>query len=198
MQRKSRPIFLGLMAGLWLALIVLGTWRVLAYSYSPGVSISSERMWPSGTKLRHSETASTLILAVHPHCPCTRATLGELAIIVTRCRRGLTTQILCYRPSASAATWSDTELIKSAREIPGVTIVDDPGGMEARRFGASTSGETLLYSPKGRLLFKGGITVSRGHSGDNLGRDAIIDFLTTGEARITKTPVFGCSLRGLS
>lgn len=186
------------MAGLWLALVVLGTWRLLAYSYSPGISIPSERMWPSGTKVQHSETASTLVLAVHPQCPCTRATLGELAIIVTRCQRGLATRILCYRPSASAAEWSNTALVKSALEIPGVTIVDDPGGMEARRFGAATSGETLLYSPKGRLLFKGGITVSRGHAGDNLGRDAIIDFLTTGQAHLSKTPVFGCSLRGLS
>jgi hypothetical protein len=44
-------------------------------------------------------------------------------------------------------------------------------------------------------LFKGGITASRGHSGDNLGRDAVIDLVTSGVASASSTPVFGCSLQ---
>ena len=38
-----------------------------------------------------------------------------------------------------------------------------------QRFGAETSGQTLLYDRDGRLLFSGGTTGSRGHDGDNAG-----------------------------
>jgi hypothetical protein len=44
-------------------------------------------------------------------------------------------------------------------------------------------------------VFKGGITSSRGHSGDNLGRDAVIDLVTSGVASASSAPVFGCSLQ---
>jgi hypothetical protein len=73
-------------------------------------------------------------------------------------------------------------------------VIDDPDGAETRRFGAATSGETLLYSPAGKLLFRGGITASRGHSGDNYGRDAIVALVNKPSRRFSNTPVFGCSL----
>ena len=47
----------------------------------------------------------------------------------------------------------------------------------------------------GRLVFSGGITVARGHSGDNAGRSALAALLTDGTAATTKTAVFGCFLR---
>jgi hypothetical protein len=79
-----------------------------------------------------------------------------------------------------------------------VRALEDPDGEEARRFGASTSGQTLLYSGKGRLLFNGGITASRGHIGPNDGWDAVVSLLQTGTAKHQTTPVFGCSMLGPS
>jgi len=55
-----------------------------------------------------------------------------------------------------------------------VTIVTDADGAEANRFGAETSGHTLLFDFGRRLLFSGGITDSRGHTGDNAGESAIV------------------------
>ena len=74
--------------------------------------------------------------------------------------------------------------------------MDDLDGVEAQRFGAATSGQAFLYNQAGALLFKGGITASRGHSGDNLGRDAVVDLVTSGVASVSAAPVFGCSLLG--
>jgi hypothetical protein len=74
----------------------------------------------------------------------------------------------------------------------------DLEGRESRRFGAATSGQTLLYAADGRLLFNGGITESRGHSGDNAGRSAILSLVLgltsapTGQP--LSTPVYGCPL----
>jgi hypothetical protein len=82
------------------------------------------------------------------------------------------------------------------RAIPGVPSVDDEGGVEAKRFGVATSGHVLLFDRAGRLLFSGGITPARGHEGDSLGRDALIERLA-GTRTISgpaTSPVFGCPL----
>jgi hypothetical protein len=70
----------------------------------------------------------------------------------------------------------------------------DNNGIGARRFGSSTSGQVMLYN--GQLLFSGGITASRGHSGENDGRSVIIALPTEGQAATNERPVFGCRLFG--
>ena len=72
--------------------------------------------------------------------------------------------------------------------------MSDVDGLEAARFGVQASGQTLLYGANGNLQFSGGITASRGHSGDNLGRSAIVALVTTGESTTNHTSVYGCSL----
>ena len=52
-------------------------------------------------------------------------------------------------------------------------MLRDDDGAEARRFGAETSGQTLLYDARGALAFSGGITGARGHAGDNAGRASL-------------------------
>jgi hypothetical protein len=87
-----------------------------------------------------------------------------------------------------------TDLWDSAQNIPGVTVLADRAGVEAGRFNGVTSGIAMLYDVDGRLLFSGGITDSRGHSGDNQGREAIVSLLTGDGNTQSVTPVFGCSL----
>ena len=53
---------------------------------------------------------------------------------------------------------------------------------------------TVLYDAAGHLLFHGGITPSRGHSGDNAGSQAIAALLTHHLADRQHTPVFGCDV----
>ena len=72
-------------------------------------------------------------------------------------------------------------------------MIDDEGA-EANRFHAATSGQTLLYDAAGLLLFSGGITGSRGHSGDNAGQAAIVSLVNSRAADLTETSVFGCPL----
>jgi hypothetical protein len=67
--------------------------------------------------------------------------------------------------------------------------------VEVDRFHAEVSGLTMLYNADGKLLFSGGITASRGHSGDNVGRSSIVSLVTCGTSERTRTPVFGCALR---
>jgi hypothetical protein len=65
-------------------------------------------------------------------------------------------------------------LRRSAAAIPGVKVLFDPDRMEARRFGAETSGHNLSFGADGGLLFSGGITASRGHAGESVRERAIV------------------------
>jgi hypothetical protein len=138
---------------------------------------------------------------LHPQCQCSRATLGELALIMAHSRGRLDADVFFYMPEGEAG-WAQTNLWQMGRDIPGVRTLPDREGTVAQTFGAFTSGETLLYDPAGHLLFSGGITAFRGHSGDNAGRSAILALLKGRDgSRNTVpvvTPVFGCSLRGES
>jgi hypothetical protein len=102
--------------------------------------------------------------------------------------------VLFFKPADFPEKWEKTDLWDSAARIPGVTVLSDPGGAEASRFNALTSGSSMLYDAEGRLLFSGGITASRGHSGDNDGRRAIVSLVTDEGAAQAEAPVFGCSL----
>jgi len=102
--------------------------------------------------------------------------------------------VLFTTPAGSAEDWEKTDLWQSAAEIPGVSVVKDSEGVEARLFNAVTSGQTVLYDTHGRLLFSGGVTGSRGHFGDNTGQGAIISIVNAEDPERTETSVFGCPL----
>jgi hypothetical protein len=108
----------------------------------------------------------------------------------------VTAYVLFVKPADSSAAWEKTDLWQSAASIPDVKVIVDDDGVESHRFNSLTSGQTALYDIDGNLLFSGGITASRGHSGDNAGRSAIVSLLNDGKAERTVTSVFGCPLYG--
>jgi hypothetical protein len=194
-----RHVWLSVLGVCWLGAVGAGLAVVRAYDNAPGVSADAPARWPVGSRLVLSTTEPTLVMLAHPMCPCTRASLDELAEALARANRAAKSYVLFIRPAGFAEGWEHSDLWKRAARIPGVTPIADDKGVEAARFGTSTSGQTLLYGADGRLLFSGGITGSRGHAGDNEGRAGLVALLTrTGSAQ-THTSVFGCPLfaRGL-
>jgi hypothetical protein len=139
-----------------------------------------------------------MVLALHPRCVCSRATLEELAVLLARVSTPPDVEILLYQPDTAADSWAQTHLAIRARSLPFVTVRADRKGRESERFGISASGHTVVYAPDGRLLFSGGITRARGHIGDNAGRDAIISLLSNRQPIVSRTPVFGCSIQDQS
>jgi hypothetical protein len=97
-------------------------------------------------------------------------------------------------PAGYSEKWTQTDLWHKAAAIPGVISLTDHDTRYARLFNAATSGQVILYGANGRLLFKGGITQSRGHEGDNIGRRQIIALLQKESLEKKETPVFGCPL----
>lgn len=182
------------LAVLWLTGAVGGLWVVWAYENRAGASASAPEEWPGQSGLTRASTGSTLILLAHPRCPCTQASLGELAEVLARTNTPPKTYVLFLKPDGFAEGWEHTDLWQLASTLPNATLVRDDDGIEARRFGAVTSGQTLLYDARGRLAFSGGITGSRGHQGENAGRVELIEVLNGIGARSGGTSVFGCPL----
>jgi hypothetical protein len=169
---------------------------LLNYDNAPGRVSAVPTKFPAQSALFAATDQPTLVMLAHPRCPCTRASVGELAQIMAELHGQVKAYVLFAKPADSGPDWNDTELWRSVAEIPGVTPVGDDDGRESRRFGAETSGHTLLFAPNGRLLFSGGITQSRGHAGGNVGESAIVSLVKYQRTNRTQTPVFGCSLVG--
>jgi hypothetical protein len=194
MHFKKNRLILIATGVLWLFLISTGIGVLWNYESTPGVAAAAPDRWPADSRIRRAPDHPTLVMLAHPHCPCTRASIGELARLMTQAQGRVTAYVLFVKPPDFAAGWEQTDLLTSAAAIPGVTVVRDDDGVEARRFRAATSGQTVLYDAAGQLLFSGGITSARGHAGDNAGRTAIVSLLTTDEAAQRETPVFGCPI----
>ena len=180
-------------AVVWLAGVVSGLFVVSSYDNRPGAAATPPQHWPTHTSLVAAADRPTLVFLAHPQCTCTRASLDELAEVLARAKNRPKTYILFLRPLTVDAGWEQTDLWRRARALPDLTVLRDDDGVEARRFGVETSGQTLLYAG-GSLAFSGGITGSRGHAGTNAGETALIALLTRGDADRRGTSVFGCPL----
>lgn len=178
---------------IWLLSIGVGVTLVMKFDNTSGTSGISPSGWPADSQIARNRQLPTLVMMVHPHCPCSRASINELAILMTLEAGRVNAEVVFVKPTGSPEKWEQTDLWQSAAIIPGVQLrVDD--GTEARRFGSLTSGKVMFYSASGQLLFSGGITSSRGQEGDNDGRSSIRSILAKGSTDVSTTPVFGCAL----
>ncbi len=169
-------------------------YKMNAYSYTQGVPAQSDQQWPDRTAIPLNPKQDTLLVFIHPKCACSRATLGELNRLLPEIKSSMATTILFHLPKGQSKDWHRGKNWEIANELPGVSIVIDAGGDEMRRFRVHASGQALLYSSSGRLLFSGGLTPARGHSGDSVGRQALLSRAQTGRIPTTDTPVYGCAL----
>ncbi len=177
---------------LWLVLVGFGTGMLWKYSHTPNPDPTPPASWPSTTTIPRANGKATLVMFVHPHCSCTSSSMGELAVLMAHCQGLVNAHVVFFQPSGSHEDWTHSELWQAASIIPGVTAQADEDGREARLFHVETSGHVALYDRQGQLVFDGGITASRGHSGDNDGRDAITAWLHGQTPVRAQTPVYGC------
>lgn len=178
----------------WSILLLAGFGRLLTYSSVPGPEAPAQPVWPAEARwIRHPERA-TLVLFLHPQCPCSAATLSELERMLPQLGGRADIHLSFVLPAARTADWARAQLWRRAERFPGVELSVDEGGREAERFGARTSGETYLYAPSGQLLFRGGITSARGHEGDSAGKSAVLAYFRGQPVPVSGTRTFGCAI----
>ena len=191
-RRSSLLLLLGL---LWVGAIAFGLRQLTQEELTPvedSGKISS--VYPRQTNVSLSTKGPTLAVFVHPLCPCTRATLHELRKILDNSKAQVSTYVIFTISKGLPDDWKHGDLWSEAKLLPGVAVMEDPSGLQATLFHATTSGECLLYTREGRLLYHGGITGARGHDGPNRGEAALLSAIENGHADTKSEPAFGCSL----
>lgn len=195
LRRKKSPALIAACLSLWAVAIVLGGRELLRYECRPGDVAAGRSEWPAGSSLRPPTDRPVLLMFMHPHCPCSRASLNNLDRLMTHASDRVRVEILFVEPMDTKPGWARGALWDRATELRGVQVRVDRGGKEAKRFAATVSGQVVVYDEHGRLAFRGGLTPARGHEGDNRGMDLLIArFLGTDRSEYASTPVFGCPL----
>jgi hypothetical protein len=189
-----RPLIWAAAFTLWLGSAGTGLFWLMAYDNTPGAIADAPASWPAESALTRDPAAPTLVMLAHPRCDCTRASLGELEELLARVKVKPRTFVVFIKPGGVGSGWEQSGTWERAQQIPGVTVVRDDDGAEARRFGVHTSGQTLLYDAGGQLLYSGGTTGSRGKSGDNAGRADLVALVDGARRPRATRPVFGCPL----
>ena len=190
---RNRRDAAGLLAA-WGVVVAIGMLLMGAYTARPGDPGSAPVRWPAGTGLRLDGRRPTLLIFLHPRCPCSRGSLAELATVLDRSGGRVSASAVLWRPRRDRESWVPSDLEAELTNQPGLTVAIDRGGEEARRFGVATSGHVLLYDARGERIFSGGITPGRGERGDNLGRAELLGRIAGTVEEGPEHPVFGCPL----
>ncbi len=185
-------VLVGLAA--WLAAVGMGFWGLALYETRPGTEATAPQAWPARSGLARDPDRPTLVLFLHPHCPCSRASLGELEEVLHRHPEDLRTFVLVCKPSGVPQGWDQSATREQAAALRGVRLRVDDEDRERLLFGAQTSGQVLLFDRTGCLRYSGGITPARGRQGDNPGRAAVEALLRGETPAAARGPVFGCPL----
>ena len=178
---------------LWLGLLSYGLRARFLHATTAGVSELAPKVFPTASRLTRAQDRSTLLMFVHPECPCTRASLHELSGLLAEQAAKVST-VLVVATAWSTEPQESGPIGSIARSIPDLTVFADQDGAEATRFGAATSSHVVLYDAQGRLQFTGGITGSRGHVGDNVGLQTVRHLIEQSAPDARQHPVYGCPL----
>src|SRR5713101_1730239 len=66
----------------WLGVVITATIEAVVYAGTPGRAGSPHANWPATCRLSLDCNRPTLLMFAHPRCPCTRASLGELELLM--------------------------------------------------------------------------------------------------------------------
>lgn len=193
-EKASSPLLLRVVVGIWAAGVIAGLAGLGLYSAIPADAGTAPLTWPLAAHESQKPSKRTLVMFLHPHCPCSHASLSELTEITDRTHGMLEVHVYVVLPPGVSPDWASGEMALLAAKNPRARIIVDLDGVTTGRFQAAASGETFVYGHDGRLEFHGGITGARGHTGENAGRNAIVQLVHTGIAPVAGTEVFGCSL----
>ena len=113
---RSRVLWWGI-ALAWTAAVFTGLALVWRYKATPGAEADAPRTWPAASSVRHVPGRPTLVMFAHPKCPCTRASLDELATLTSRNRHQAsctaTNPIFVPREGAKQASGADNRFMEN-------------------------------------------------------------------------------------
>ena len=193
-QKSNKPVhFLAL--GAWLCCCAAATAWVTIYSHTPNDAGAAQPKLADGGLIQLDQARPTVVMFVHPRCPCTQASVEGLARLQRKFQDRFALRVVFNVPRGMAPDWHQSTLWDSVGRLPDCERLVDMGGHITNQAGAETSGTVALYEPDGRLVFWGGVTASRGHAGDSPGSDALASYFKDKPFPV-QTDIFGCQMSG--
>jgi len=178
---------------LWIAGLATGFSALERYAGTAGRA-DAPRANAANFLAQHQKPGRGLVvIAVHPLCPCTDASLAELGDLLARSHGTCDSLILQYTPAQPPADWPQSSASQRLGGVE-VPVMLDRDGNFADALGAHTSGHALFVDAHGVIRFHGGLTIARGHRGRSPAQDAILSLLAGKPSDVTTAPVFGCAL----
>jgi len=147
--------------------------------------------WPVNSPISRSSGRGTILMAIHPRCSCTKASLEGLRSFTEAATDPVDVVCLATIPEGADSDWTEGPNCQLARSIPGVTLILDPDGRIAAMHGLNTSGEVAAFDRDGKGFFTGGLTPGRGLAPS---RNVVATLLDSSRPEGDSTPVFGCAL----
>src|SRR5207302_10314677 len=95
--RRSRALLAAAVV-LWIPAVGTGVRSLLRYSNTPGRAGTPPAEWPRGASVPPPRDRAALLVFAHPQCPCSQATMEELARIVANAREKLDIYVFFYAP----------------------------------------------------------------------------------------------------
>ena len=105
-------------AAAWGAVVVLGLLYLEAYADRPGDSGAPPAVWPAQSRVKRDGRRPTVLIFLHPQCPCSRASLAELVHVVERCRTRVLRSTPCCWPVQAFDRWGRSRIEQDLAGIP--------------------------------------------------------------------------------
>src|SRR4051812_10682271 len=84
----------------WAGVLCLGGWVLSRHVWSAGIAAPPASAWPEDATPRVGGRP-TLVVFIHPRCPCSRVTLSELAWVLARSPGPVAVRILLVVPDGA-------------------------------------------------------------------------------------------------
>ena len=88
------------LGAVWILTLVTGVRSLFSYETSPGSVGKVQARWPVASKISAPNERPILVMVAHPRCPCTRASMDELAKIMARMQGKVAAYVLFLTPSS--------------------------------------------------------------------------------------------------
>ena len=111
-----------------------------------GSAASPIHRWPATSQLVRDPGRPTLIMFVHPHCPCSRATLAELDRLLSPRRDRVAVRIVMVRPSGFEAGCGTVRPWPAARADRRSEVLTTRMASKRDDFGANFRRDHVVHS----------------------------------------------------
>ena len=98
LSRRRSLLAWGLLGLGWALAVAAGVHTLARYEATPGRAGQPPTSWSPEGRIAAPRGAVRLLLALHPRCPCSRASVAQLARVMARCDGTLSARALVFTP----------------------------------------------------------------------------------------------------